>query len=218
MFRQIIVSLFVFGIAGCQSSAPKPHAAKTPELSHAAPAADDPQFTHTQSGMYFPKSIGKFVRSNAKRFNQTGSDMSVSYWIRGENGSNYVSVYIYPAAAQWRPGAAEDDTYDALEKNMMCSQELAFRSRELTKVHPDTAVGKPKPLAIVQNGATHDGVRLSFYTMENFRGTPQTTKEEFDLFCFATELWTITYRFSFQDYPGADDDIAQFLRELKWPQ
>ena len=43
-------------------------------------------------------------------------------------------------------------------------------------------------------------------------------KEEFDLFCFATELWTISYRFTYADYAGADADIAQFMRDLKWPQ
>ncbi len=218
MLKPFIALLMAVAVCGCQSAAPRLSATHAKLAETTDRSNEDTEFKHVQSSMYFPKSVAGFERGKIDRFNPSGSDMRVSYWLRGQEWTNYVSVYIYPAAAQWRPGADEDATYDALEKKMMCGQEFRFREQELTKMHPDTALGEAKRITVEQNGASHEGVRLSFYSIEKFGGTPQTTKEEFDLFCFATELWTIAYRFSNTDYAGAAEDISRFMQELRWPQ
>jgi hypothetical protein len=185
-----------------------------------APGAvqNEEQFQHVQSGMHFPAEVGGFRRSKVARFNRTGSDMGVDYRLNRSGNSIYLTLYIYPAAARWRPGADEDRTYDALEKNMICGQELKYRQQEMLRFHPDSALGAPQPIEVTQNSNTQHGMRFKFAAMENYGGTPQVAKEELDLFCFATELWTISYRFTYPDYAGADDDIAEFMRDLKWPQ
>lgn len=181
-------------------------------------AAESDEFLHVQSGWRFPDHVGAFSRKRVNRFNPTGSDMSVGYRLQSTDGSNYVTVFIYPAATRWRPGEDEDRVYDALEKSMICRQEQEFREHELLQFHAESSLGPRKTVDVVQNGSTQHGSKLTFAAISKPGGTPNMTKEQFDLFCFATELWTISYRFTYTDYTGADDDIAQFMRDLKWPQ
>ena len=176
------------------------------------------KYFHVQSGMHFPESVGAFHRTRVNRFNQQGSDMGVDYALKTQDGNDYVTVFIYPAAAQWRPGEDDDRVYDPIEKSMMCKQELEFRQAELLKIHTESSLGPVKTVDIEQNGSTQHGSRLKFAAMSKAGSAGGVRKEEFDLFCFATELWTISYRFTYDDYAGADADIAQFMRDLKWPQ
>jgi hypothetical protein len=184
----------------------------------AAPDDEPDKFLHVQSGMHFPEHVGEFHRTRVNRFNPEGSDMGVDYKLGTPEGNDYVTVFIYPAAGHWRPGEDEDRVYDALEKSMICKQELASRQSELLKIHTESSLGPVKTIGIEQNGSAHQGSRINFAAMAKAGSAGGVMKEELDLFCFATELWTISYRFTYADYPGADADIAQFMRDLKWPQ
>lgn len=176
------------------------------------------KYLHVQSGMRFPESVGAFHRTRVNRFNEQGSDMGVDYTLKIPDGNDYVTVFIYPAAARWRPGEDEDRVYDPMEKSMICKQELALRQAELLKIHTESSLGPVTTVDIEQNGGTQHGSRVKFAAMAKAGSAAGVRKEELDLFCFATELWTISYRFTYDDYVGADKDIAQFMRDLKWPQ
>ena len=122
---------------------------------------------HVQSGMRFPDSVGAFHRKRVNRFNENGSDMGVDYKLETPEGNDYVTVFIYPAAAQWRPGEDEDRVYDPMEKGMICQQELAFRQSELRQFHTESGLGPVKAVDIEQNGGMKHGSRLKFAALRN---------------------------------------------------
>jgi len=180
------------------------------------PSPADADMVHEGSGMHFPKRIGDFMRTRAMRFDEAGTDVAATYHLNEDSLSITATAYIYPGREADREESAP--TLDALARNMLCTQELDKRTRELAGAHPNSVIGAPVVTTLAQAGSEHTGYRISFNDYEDYGGTPQNVGAEFYLFCFAKDDWTIAYRFSYPAKSAVREQITRFMRELDWPQ
>lgn len=161
------------------------------------------------SGMALPAQVAGFVRKELLRFDESGRDAGASYVFRDTERSIHATVYIYPP-----PGGASPA--DALERNMLCSQELDKRRNELQQFHPESKLPAVKAAALTQAGVSRSGYEISFNSYEQFGSLPQNVSSDFYLFCFAMDDWMVAYRFTYPAKTDVGDPIMQFMRELTW--
>ncbi|HXR64242.1 MAG TPA: hypothetical protein VN720_11940 [Rudaea sp.] len=181
-----------------------------------AVAAADPLVIETAdnvprhpSGMALPEQVAGFVRKKLLRFDESGSDAGASYAFNDAARSILATVYIYPPPGGVAPA-------DALERNMLCSQELDKRKDELHRFHPDSTLSPVKPATLTQTGTSRSGYHIAFNSYEQFGASAQNVSSDFYLFCFAMEDWMLAYRFTYPAKTDVAGQIAQFMRDLAW--
>ena len=165
---------------------------------------------HEGSGMAFPAQVAGFKRARLMRFDEAGRDAGVDYNFHDENRSIHATVFIYPPAGDTVPS-------DALERNMVCTQELDRRKAELHTVHPESTLSPVKPAQLeADDHGTRSGYHISFNSYEQYGSSPQNVSSDLYLFCFAMDDWMLSYRFTYPAKTDVAEPIRLFMRELPW--
>ena len=63
--------------------------------------------THRRADAHFPERIGEFPRQSANQFDESGNDISASYWLVRGDERLLVTVYIYPSGPMGNADARE---------------------------------------------------------------------------------------------------------------
>jgi hypothetical protein len=98
----LLLPLIALALAACPTTA-----ASRPEIpsTHIDPAVPlegvRGLYQHPGSGVYFPPSMGRFVRVSAHRFDVESNNISVGYNHYFETQFVYGTLYVYPAPASY---------------------------------------------------------------------------------------------------------------------
>jgi hypothetical protein len=196
------VALAVAGIlaAGCAWSPGATEPLATPESSQ--PVGP---FAHN-SGMSFPETAGRFVRSDVTRFDKAGDDVAANY-DTDRTRPIVATVYVYPMGT--------GTGYNV--SGFLCQHEFDGIIDTILK-RPDAReprVIERKAVVLREAGNRHDGnvARFEYESSRDYGPVP--VRSEMYLFC-VNGKWFIEYRFTYPRALDASADIAEFMEQLVW--
>ena len=175
-------------------------ASSIPDIS--LPEGNEQSLIHPASRMEFPQYVGFFLRGVARRYDETGNDISVAYYhpLR----ESVTTVYIYPAI---------DSTNNPIDLKIHFEE-----TKEAIKSHYHKSIIMSEGEAqIEQNDKTYQGLYAIYsMTKETAGGSLPVFS---NLYLFRHEKWFIKYRFTYpkESKEYFEAEIDKFLETLIWP-
>lgn len=160
------------------------------------PAGD---WRHAPSGVVFPKSFGHFAREKIHQFDDTGQDVSTTYFRRADDDKlGLVAIYVYPArssdcASIW----AGEKTESLGTAGVLVSEDRL-----------------PSPSGKTAGAAYHARVQLP---LGQDKPDPAISSSIY-LYCAPGGKWLVKYYSSWRNAgPEFENEVVALLRSIRWP-
>lgn len=171
-------------------------------------------YSHGQSGMMFPVTVGEFIRGTITRFDAQGLNTSVGYNLYQIPKAAAATIYVYPSPSIVSIGSPENVVESG--RSTLCQNEYEARKREIISAHPGAKLLNEDVLASPKNGVIGTGKTATFEYEEVFAGVRQPLHSRLDMFCYINGKWTVKYRFTYPVTYDAKEDLAKFIVTVPW--
>jgi hypothetical protein len=178
-------------------------ASSIPQIS--LPEEDQP-YIHPASKIKFPKYVGFFMRGQISRYDETGNDISVAYYLPPVSGVTTTTVYLYPATDY--------------ENNPINLKMHYDKIKETIKAHYyKFTIISDEEIQIVQNDKIYHGFCATF-SMTKQSAIESSAAVLSKLYLFRHGEWFIKYRFTYpqNSKDHIEKEIDRFLESLIWPE
>lgn len=172
-------------------------------------------YTHPESGMVFPESIGAFHRVQITQYTPKEKDVGVGYNINNHSFPISATVYIYPAPGIISIGSPPD-VIEGARKHLFRNHFDVVKN-DIMACHIDAKLISDNDCTITMGKHYRNGRKATFELAYTFGTQRQDSISE--LYLFQNGKWFIKYRFTFPKTAKTESEtaIADFFNKLDWP-
>ncbi|MGK9232773.1 hypothetical protein KXS07_14075 [Inquilinus limosus] len=202
----------VLVLAGCQSTPPQGDAPDRllPQPQEIAAAGD---YVHAPSTLTFPPGVGRFQRTEIKRFDAAGLNVGISYRLQAPSDEVLATAYVYPGP--WitikRVSVADLPRLSKLDHAGFCKAEFEGAKTAIKTLHPSARLTFEGSTIVDQ----YFSRAMAEYEYSGDRdGRQGDLSTRLYLFCLGKSGWLVKFRVTAPKGVDWEDILSPFTNEL----
>lgn len=158
-------------------------------------------WVHAATGTRFPAAIGAFKRNRIIEYSEDGRDASAGYQLdRGDQWLT-VTLYVYPAIADWTCRQTFDDAKASIDR---------YKGASVVREGLD-----PPPSGLGKSVAHYVQYQIPAGAIRENMGA---VRSDAYLYCPPGDKWLVKYRATGSADFDFGDEVEELLRAIDWPK